>query len=64
MMKKRNFNILIIAILIIMGAYFIYAAVISRKPGYELKDISGDRRALGDLVIAKKVFVSSYSYVK
>lgn len=63
-MKKRNFNILISFIILTIGAYFIYALVICKKPSYELKDISGDRTAIEDLVITKKVYTSNYSYVK
>ncbi len=63
-MKKRNFNILISFIILTMGAYFIYALVVYKKPSYALKDISGDRTAIENLVISKKVYTSNYSYVK
>lgn len=63
-MKKRNFNILISFVLITVVAYFIYALVICQKPSYELKDVRGDRQAIGDLVITGKALVSKHSYIK
>jgi len=36
---------------IMIGAYFIYTSAVSKIPVYELKDISRDRKAMGDFVI-------------